>query len=215
MIASGDVAFGIADIERWVSRGLVSPDQAAAIGDDPRIARDPSAVDAAPPSVPVAAREDRHDFNPIAVAGYFGAFLILLAYTVFVGVQWERLGAGGQSAIALVTGGGLWAFGGALRAADFPVGGGLLVFAGTGVVPMAVYSVQLLVGLWPNGAKTDTYRAFYRAIAPAWISLEIVSGRIALAARWVVRVPPLTLPIALLGRYLSKDPARWVGRFED
>jgi hypothetical protein len=211
------------DIDRWAATGLISPDQAAAIRADLAARAGPADQPGEPvagveatahrSSPPSRAVERRPGLNFVTIAYYFGGFLILLAYTVFLGLQWESLAAVGQAAILAVTIGGLWGVGGLLRRRGFPEGGGLLVFAGTGIVPLLVYTIQQWTGLWPEEAsRADAYEDFYRRIAPAWIAMEVVSIAVACLVLWRVRLPLLTLLIAFWGWYLSMDLARWARR---
>ncbi len=203
------------DVEGWVAHGLLQAEQARAIR------RFVEGGGAALPSQgarsvgPGREQEERHGFNLITIAYYFGGMLILLAYTFFVGLAWEDLGAGSQAAIALGTIGGLWAIGGGLRRAGYDIGGGLLVFAGTGIVPLGGYTLLKLFGLWPDDSATDSYREFYREIAPAWVTLELISILVTLAVLWRVRFPLLTLPIAFWTWFLSMDLSRWITRSEE
>lgn len=199
MVANGaerEPRFTWDGIERWVAHGLLMPEQARAIrrfvegGQVALAGRDRR------PLAPPESWEERSGLNLVTIAYYFGSVLILLAYTFFVGLAWEDLGAGSQAAIALGTIGGLWAIGGTLRRFGYAIAGSLLIFAGTGIVPLGIYTLQKLVGLWPDGSNTDAYREFYREVAPAWVTLEVTSILVTLAVLWRVRFPLLTLLIA-------------------
>ncbi|CAA9540702.1 MAG: hypothetical protein AVDCRST_MAG49-828 [uncultured Thermomicrobiales bacterium] len=207
--------FRWADIDRWAAKGLLSADQVAAIradlGTGPPVATSPT-----PRPLRATPIERRPGLNLVTIAYYFGGFLILLAYTVFLGLLWEDLPAGAQAAILLVTIGGLWAIGGWLRGHGFPQGGGVLIFVGTAITPLLVYSVQRWTGLWPDdSAQTDAYEDFYRTVAPAWVAMEAISIAIANLVLWRVRFPLLTLPIAFWGWFLGMDLARWARRTDD
>ncbi|MDP9470853.1 MAG: hypothetical protein M3Q71_09310 [Chloroflexota bacterium] len=220
MVADGaerEPRFTWDDIDGWVAQGLMAPEQARAIR---RFVENGELAPALPhrgARSPGSGREqeESHGFNLITIAYYFGGLLILLAYTFFVGLAWEDLGAGSQAAIALGTIGGLWAIGGGLRRAGYDIGGGLLVFAGTGIVPLGVYTLLKLFGLWPDDSNTDAYREFYQEIAPAWVTLELISILVTLAVLWRVRFPLLTLPLAFWTWFLSMDLSRWIARSED
>ncbi|MDP9369354.1 MAG: hypothetical protein M3Q03_13955 [Chloroflexota bacterium] len=213
--AQRDRGFTWDDVEGWVAHGLLQPQQARAIRQFVESGEPAVSVQGARSSGPGREREESHGFNLITIAYYFGGLLILLAYTFFVGLAWEGLGAGSQAAIALGTIGGLWAIGGGLRRAGYDTGGGLLVFAGTGIVPLGVYTLLKLFDLWPDDANINAYREFYREIAPAWVTLELISILVTLAVLWRVRFPLLTLPIAFWTWYLSMDISRWIACSED
>src|SRR5829696_201929 len=107
------------DVEQWADHGLIRPDQLTAIrahvaGAPGPItpASDPRAGEIAPRPV---REEHRAGLNLVTIAYYFGAFMILLAYTIFLGLQWDELGRGGQVVAACGTVAGLWLIGGFLR----------------------------------------------------------------------------------------------------
>lgn len=200
------------EVEGWVERGLIRPDQLAAIraasaGGDADEAGGPAKFSGVDPKA-------RPGFNATSVAYYFGGFMILLAYTFFMGLQWENLGRGGQLAVALVSVAGLWAIGDRLRRAGYRLGGNVLIFAGTGVFPLVVYAALRLLNLWPDDADADPYRDFHRRISGTWLLLEGVSILVTLAVLWVVRFPLLTLLLAFWGWYLSMDLVAFIANEE-
>ncbi|MDP9364153.1 MAG: hypothetical protein M3Q10_08000 [Chloroflexota bacterium] len=205
--------FSWADVEGWATRGLIGTDQLEAI----RAAVGAQSMTASTPAVAVeadarrvsAAREQEAGFNLVTIAYYFGGFAILLAYTFFVGLQWEALGRVGQAVVAFGTVGGLWGAGALLRRSGYPQGGNLLIFAGTGIVPLAAYTALRLLGIWPDEDDVDAYQEFYRTVDAAWIYLDVASIAVTLLVlRWI-RFPLLTLLLAFWGWYLSMDLAEW------
>ena len=181
-----------ADIDEWVRLEIISSTQADAIRQ-----RLP---------VPKGNR-----FDLVTIAYYAGASTVLLAYTIFMGQQWQHFSALQQSAIALVTIGALWFIGFLVRRTASRVAGDLLIFAGAGIAPLAVYSLQKHFGL---GDVTDlgVYRDFYRTIAPSWLVMDIVSLAVAALAMWLTRFPLHSLLLANWAWFLSLDGARWITR---
>jgi hypothetical protein len=188
--------------------GLIRPDQlqairaiVAGVSGATRSVGHPHAAHVTPQP---AGKEHRAGLNLVTIAYYFGAFMILLAYTFFLGLQWEDLGRGGQTVAACGTVAGLWLIGSLLRR-GYPIAGNLLVFAGTGVTALAVYSVLRLAGLWPESADAEAYRDFYRTIDGNWVILEVACIAVALVAAWWTRFPLLALLIGFWSWYLSMD----------
>jgi hypothetical protein len=200
--------FTWADLEGWAARGLIRHDQLAAIRD--ALSAAPLAVAAPVEGAPRVRREREAGFNLVTIAYYFGGFAILLAYTIFVGLQWEAIGRTGQAVVAFGTVGGLWAAGALLRRAGYVQGGNLLIFAGTGIVPLATYTAFRLTGLWPSADDADAYREFYRTIAASWVYLEVISIAVTLVVLWRTHFPLLTLLLAFWGWYLSMDLVKWL-----
>jgi hypothetical protein len=176
------------DMEHWVDRGLIRPDQMQAIRTHVAGESVPTPPADHPRNVDITPRarrpERRAGLNLVTIAYYFGAFMILLAYTFFLGLQWEDLARGGQAGAACGTVAGLWLVRRLLRGRGYPLAGNLLIFAGTGVTPLAVYSVLRLVGLWPESVEAGTYRDFYRTIDGNWVILEVACIAVALAIAW-------------------------------
>jgi hypothetical protein len=197
--------FTWADVEKWVTDGLLTEDQAVAI-------REYVALGDSVTKPANATQEQRPGLNLITLAYYFGGFMILLAYTFFVGLQWQSLSRPGQLAIAAGTVGVLWGLSYWLRRTGLPLAGGLLLFAGTGIVPLVVYTGLRLAGLWPDQPGYDdlAYQDFYQLVKPAWVTMEVVSLLVATFVIWRVRFPLITLLIAFWVWYLSMDLTRWV-----
>ena len=199
-ITSG--GFTWADLDDWVTRGLLGADQAQAI----RRHASGAGVEGTPPVRSRGAAEDPRGFNLVSIAYYFGAFLVLLAYTFFVGLQLEALSDAGRTLIAGGSIAALLAIGALMRERGFATGGNLLIFAATGIVPLLVYTLQTWIGLWPEDG--EPYRDFYRDIAATWLGMEVVTLLITLAVLWWTRFPLLTLLLAFWSWYLSLDLTR-------
>ena len=209
--APTDPRFTWTDLEYWTGLGLLQPEQLTAIR--AHLTEEQAARLTVAPATTV--QERRAGFDLVTVAYYFGAFIILLAGTIFVGLQWEDMGRPGQFAAAWSAVAGLWLLGAYLRRAGHQLGGNLLIFAGTGIVPLGVYTLLRLLNLWPDSADAATYQAFYRTIDAAWLLLEVASIAITLAVIWVVRFPLLALLLAFWGWYFSMDLTELVTGHDD
>ncbi len=203
-MSSTNLNFTWADLEQWVEKELITPQQLTNI-------RSYVETAGALAEQIQAGPERRKGLNLISIAYYFGGFMILLAYTIFMGLQWETLGLDGQLFVSFSTIAGLWAIGYLLRWNGFRTAGGLLIFAGTGIMPLLVYTVQRAVGLWPDDSRYGyAYRDFYRIVAQTWVLLELVSITAAVIVIWRVRFTLLSLLIAFWTWFLSMDITRWI-----
>jgi hypothetical protein len=202
-MSDSKLKFAMADLENWGEKGLITPEQMMNIRS--YIAAEISIAEQSQAEV-----EQRKGLNFVSIAYYFGAFMILLAYTIFMGLKWESLGLNGQMMVSFFTIIVLWVIGYYLQHIGFQTAGGLLIFAGTGIVPLLVYSVQLAVGLWDDSGYV--YKDFYRTVAKTWLILEIVSLFVAIIVIWRVRFPLITLLIAFWTWYLSMDITRLISK---
>lgn len=194
--------FSWADIAQWAEQGLITQAQADAI----RQYVEASGRGAERAQAEV---EQRPGLNLITIAYYFGAFMILLAYTFFVGIQWESLSPGGQLAITAVTIGILGSVGTFLRRSGFTMAGNLLIFAGTGIVPLLVYTLQLWAGRWPDYGSL-AHEDFYRLVRPQRVFMEIISIIVSVAVVAWIRFPLVVLLPAFWSWYLSMDLVSWI-----
>src|SRR5215211_7884672 len=120
--------FSNEDLEKWVEEGLITPEQITKIR--AYLESEGSIEEQSSGTV-----EQKRGLNFISLAYYFGGFMILLAYTIFMGLQWETLGFARQIIYSLGTIIVLWGIGYLLRNKGFGNAGGLLIFAGTGIIP--------------------------------------------------------------------------------
>ena len=93
-----------------------------------------------------------------------------------------------------------------IRSKGYLVGGGLLITVAVCLVPLIVFSIQDLAGLWPAndpGNSSD----YYFKIHGSWIAMEIATIAAAAVALWRVRFGFLTAPLAFSFWFLSMDIA--------
>jgi hypothetical protein len=201
MMSNNDHKFTIDDVQKWVEEGLISPEQGMSI-------RSYIESSGSVQEQSMGAPEQRKGLNFISLAYYFGSFMILLAYTIFMGLEWETFGFPRQIAVSLGTIGMLWVLGFFLMNKDFRGAGGLLIFVGTGIVPLLISTVQRALGFWP---ETDfAYRDFYTVVSQTWVPLEVISSLVSIVMIWRTRFPLLTLLIAFWMWFLSMDLTRWI-----
>jgi hypothetical protein len=150
--------------------------------------------------------EVRKSFNPIMVAYYLGALLILSAFGWFLGSQWDSLGAGGILTVTLCYA-GVFVFVGRYLASQeqFPVAAGLIYTCAVGMVPLAVYSVEALFGIWPKGVPPGGYHGYYVWINGSWIIIELSTVVVTLLVLRKVKFAFLVMPMAIALWFMSMD----------
>ncbi|MDD4924592.1 MAG: DUF2157 domain-containing protein [Dehalococcoidales bacterium] len=167
-------SFDITDLERWQKQGFISEQQLETIVNQENIETKP-------------ASEKKSGWNLITVLYYFGGFLALLSFTLFIGMSWDDFSQWARFAVALialaVTGGlGFW-----LRFMQkFEVAGGLLLFVATAILPLLVYTITSLAGFWAEGASF--YELRFSVLVMGLISL---AGAIAVV--YYTRFPLIAL----------------------
>jgi hypothetical protein len=195
-----------ADIERAVEEGVVGKAEGERLVQwaydrrfDPSTQR-PQMV------VPV---EEPKGFNLVTVAYYFGAMLMISACAWFLGDKWEVLGTRGVLATVLTYAVIAASIGWWLRTKGFLVGGGLLVTVAVCLVPLIVFCIEDILGLWP-GDDPGSYANYYPWVNGSWIVMELATIGVALIALRYVRFGFLTAPIAFSFWFLSMDLAALV-----
>ena len=173
-----EVNFDITDLERWQKQGIITGQQLDAIVKQEKIETKP------------AVEDKKSGLNLVTVLYYFGGFLALLSFTLFIGMSWEDLSEWGRfgislAAILIIGGLGLW-----LRSAQKnQVAGGLLLFVATAIFPLLIYTVSGLIGVWPEGASFYELRFII-------LSMSILSLGASAIVLFYTRFPLITLLIA-------------------
>lgn len=176
------------DLEWAVGEGLIQPEQAE------RLWR---ALEGRPSVRPT--------FDLAHLAYYGGALIVISAMGWFMTEAWERFGGGGIFLISAVY---ALCFALAGRIVWYRVGlqvpGGLLFVMTVCMTPLAIYGLERLTGIWPQG-DPGIYRGYHIWVKGSWFLMEV--GTIAAALimlRWI-RFPFLTAPVAFSLWYMSMD----------
>ncbi len=154
------------------------------------------------------APETRKGLNAVTVAYYFGAMLMISACAWFLGDKWEALGTRGVFVTVLVYMLAALGLGLGLRRRGYAVGGGLLVTVAVCLVPLLVYTVEDMLGLWP-GPRPGEYAAYHPRVHGSWIVMELATMLAALVALRYVPFGFLTAPLAHSFWFFSMDVAEW------
>lgn len=176
------------DIDWAASEGIISPEQADALWEalSQRL-------------------ENRPQFNLANVSYYFGALIVISGMTWFMGLAWEKFGGGGIFLISCVyalcfvlAGKTLW------FEQNLKIPGGLLFTIAVCMTPLAIYGLQTMLDLWPQG-DPGNYRDYHIWIKGSWLFMELGTIIAALIALKFVRFPFLVAPIAFTLWYMSMD----------
>ena len=185
--------FDINDLKRWQESNLISKEQLDSILSAEDLKAGP------------ATKERKPGLNLITVVYYFGGFLALLSFTLFIGISWMDLSDWARFGIVLVAMLGIGGIGAWLKfKQNYPTAGGLLIFVSTAIVPVAIYTITVLLDIWPAGASF--YELRFAILLMALVSL-IASG----ASLYFTRFSLIALLVAAAAHVTLLDMAQLIG----
>ncbi len=137
-------------VDRWVQRGIITSEQREAILQD------------------LAANRPLGALTLTTLLYYGGGLLALIAYAIFLGVQWPDLNSGARialSAASLLAVGAIaeWL----LRTQSYRLPGELLQVVAVAIVPLFVYALLDAAGIWPQDPSSYTYQHYYQPASDA------------------------------------------------
>lgn len=189
------------DLDEAAARGLLATGQVQPLWD---FLRAHQAVDVAATS-PVAAETPR--FRPAHILYYLGGLLAIGAMTLFMTLGWELFGGGGLLAISLAYGAASLLLTEALLRRGLPLPAGITAVFAVVMVPLALYGLQHVLGVWVDGDAPRAYRQYHTLIDWRWLLMEFGTLAAAVVALWRYRLPFLVMPVAVTLWYMSMDLA--------
>jgi hypothetical protein len=145
-------------------------------------------------------------FSFVNVLYYFGGMVAIGAMTLFMTLGFQTMGAAGLLAIGLAYGFACLKVADHFKAKKLPVPAGILATLAVCLVPLVVWCVQSLMGLWPPGGPSS-YAAYHTRINWRWMTLEFATLAGAVVMLWRYRLPFMVMPVAVTLWYLSMDLA--------
>lgn len=143
---------------------------------------------------------------------YFGGLLAISAMSLFMTLSWDVLGPWGIAVLAVLYATVAWVAAEMLARRGFAIPAGILAALAVFLVPLATWSAQHALGLWPevDGALSGTrFNQYHKWIDARWLTLELATLLAGGLALWRLRLPFLVMPVALTLWYMSMDLARW------
>ena len=151
-----------------------------------------------------------HDAGPkfglVNVLYYFGGMVAISAMSLFMTLGFQSMGAGGLLAIALAYLLACLKVADNFKARNLPVPAGLLATLAVVLVPLAVWCVQSLLGLWPPGGSSN-FSDYHVFINWRWTTLEFATLAAGVVMLRRYRLPFMVMPIAVTVWYMSMDVA--------
>ncbi|HEY97975.1 MAG TPA: DUF2157 domain-containing protein [Dehalococcoidia bacterium] len=185
--------FTVEDLQRWREKGLISIEQLQRIVTDEDLEINPEAN----LTTPTETDGKKTRLNPVNVAYYFGGFLALLSFTIFIAIRWGDFSEGERLITALVillTTGclGTW-----LRFVKrFRVAGGLILLITAAVFPMFVFTLADITGLWPEGGS-------FEELSYAFLYMNLISLPIAVLLLALTRFHLIFLVVAGIIHFMA------------
>lgn len=152
---------------------------------------------------------DTPSFRPAHILYYAGGLIAIGAMTLFMTLGWESFGGMGLMLIALcyaaiAIGVTEWL----CHDARLAIPAGITATLAVVMVPLAVYGLQHLLGLWPEGLmgeRANSYRGYHQFIDWRWIFMEFATLAAGALALWRYRLPFIMMPLAVTLWYMSMD----------
>lgn len=148
-------------------------------------------------------QKDTPSFHFTHILYYLGGLIAIGAMSLFMNLGWERFGGWGLLTIALVYAvAGLWLTEFFLSRMHMQIPAGIMATFVVVLTPLAVYGLQVALGLWPEG---HVYREYHTHIDWRWILMELATLATGAIMLWRYRLPFLVMPVALTLWYMSMD----------
>ncbi|MCP4923168.1 MAG: DUF2157 domain-containing protein [bacterium] len=150
-------------------------------------------------------KEATPKFQLASMLNYLGALIIIAAMTFFFTLAWATEGAVVNLVLSLsytvafsAAGSYFWA------RKDHQLTGGLLTTVAVCMTPLTLYSLQKLMGWWPQGDPGE-YHGYYVWVKGSWFFLEMGTIVASLIALRFISFPFLVAPAAFSLWYMSMD----------
>lgn len=183
------------DMQKAVAKGIIDQGQADALWDFWKPAR----VSAGP----------SFGFNNVLY--YFGGLLAIGAMSLFMTLGWSVFGPWGLMLLTMANGAGCALAAKKLSDKGYRIPAGILGALSVALVPLAIWCAQHALGLWPDDRTSLSkggYSAYHAIIDFRWIFMELGTLAAGVAMLWALRLPFMTMPIAVTIWYMSMDVAQ-------
>lgn len=144
-------------------------------------------------------------FSGTHILYYLGGMLAIGAATLFATLAVEALGMGALFGLSVlyalvVIGAAVW-----FEKRELGVPAGIFATLAIALVPLAVFALQHLLGMWADGAHAQHYRDYHMFIDWRWLVMELATLAAGAVMLWRFRYPFLVMPVAVTLWYLGMD----------
>jgi len=176
-------------LDTGVARGLITPDQRAAL-----LAL--AGADAAPPSTGEAER----GFNGVTIAYAIGALVVLFAFGWFMVDRWKVLGGAGLFGLSLAYACVFLIVAQVLNREGFRTARGVAMLLAVGMAPIAMYALLRWTGIWSPEFEAVCMKQShpFAACQGQPMAIEFAAVAAALIAMRTMPFAPFMIPIAVV-----------------
>jgi len=146
--------------------------------------------------------KDTPRFNFTHVLYYFGGLIAIGAMSIFMTLGWEAFGGGGILVICCIYAALGLKLSSVFAAKQLNIPAGICATFVVCLTPLAVYGLQVYLGLWPDNS---VYQDYHRYIQWHWLYMELATLAVGAVIAWKYKYPFLFMPIAATLWYMSMD----------
>ncbi|MBI3897424.1 MAG: DUF2157 domain-containing protein [Gammaproteobacteria bacterium] len=144
-------------------------------------------------------------FSGTHVLYYLGGMLAIGAATLFTTLAVESLGMAalfGLSVLYIICAIGVAAW---FEKHELGVPTAIFATLAIALVPLAIFALQHVLGVWADGANAMHYRDYHAWIDWRWLLMELATLAVGAVMLWRFRYPFLVMPIAVTLWYMGMD----------
>ena len=147
---------------------------------------------------------DQPGFHATHILYYLGGLIAIGAMSLFMTLGWQSYGGWGLFGISIayaLLGLGLTEY---LLKRALRIPAGILAAFTVALTPLAMYALQVALGVWPDATP---YRDYHIYVRWHWILMELATLAVGAVLFQRYRIPFLLMPVAVTLWYMSMDLA--------
>lgn len=142
----------------------------------------------------------RFDFTHVLY--YLGGLIAIAAMTLFMTLGWESFGGAGIVVTSLIYAAIGMKLSAVFQRKEYAVPAGICATFVVALTPLAIYGLQVALGVWPDDSA---YRDYHRYVRWHWLYMELGTLAVGTIIAWKLKYPFLVMPIAVTLWYLTMD----------
>jgi hypothetical protein len=143
---------------------------------------------------------------------YFGGLIAIGALTMFTTLGFSQMGFGFLTTVSIAYLVLFLMLTEKLLAKQLSIPAGITAALAVSMVPLVIFSLQNLLGMWHSDSTSQDYRDYHYFIDWRWIMMEIGTFAAAAMMFYRYRLPFMLMPVAVTGWYFSMDLAQMLSQ---